>query len=68
VRDTRGRIPGPDGLRALSIAIVLYAHSTGTLHAPLRSIAVFGDLGVRVFFVISGFLITTLLRSEYEKY
>jgi peptidoglycan/LPS O-acetylase OafA/YrhL len=68
VRDTRGRIPGLDGLRALSIVIVLYAHSTGTLHAPLRSVAVFGDLGVRVFFVISGFLITTLLRAEYEKY
>jgi peptidoglycan/LPS O-acetylase OafA/YrhL len=68
VRDTRGRIPGLDGLRALSIAIVLYAHSTGTQHAPLPSVAVFGDLGVRVFFVISGFLITTLLRAEYEKY
>jgi peptidoglycan/LPS O-acetylase OafA/YrhL len=68
VRDTRGRIPGLDGLRAVSIAIVLWAHSTGTLHMPRLSIGVFGDLGVRTFFVISGFLITTLLRTEYEKY
>src|ERR1043165_1391056 len=35
---------------------------------PRLSIGVFGDLGVRTFFVISGFLITTLLRTEYEKY
>jgi peptidoglycan/LPS O-acetylase OafA/YrhL len=34
---------------------------------PLPHVAVFGDLGVRTFFVISGFLITTLLRSEHEK-
>jgi peptidoglycan/LPS O-acetylase OafA/YrhL len=69
VRETRGRIPGLDGLRAISIAIVLYTHSMGTLRMPwLPDIAVFHDLGVRTFFVISGFLITTLLRSEYEKH
>jgi peptidoglycan/LPS O-acetylase OafA/YrhL len=69
VRDTRGRIPGLDGLRAVSIAIVLFAHSQGTLHwPPVPTVSLFGDLGVRTFFVISGFLITTLLRAEFEKY
>jgi len=69
VRETRGRIPGLDGLRAISIVIVLYTHTISTPHATwLPDIAVFHDLGVRTFFVISGFLITTLLRAEYEKY
>jgi peptidoglycan/LPS O-acetylase OafA/YrhL len=68
MRDNRGRIPGLDGLRAVSILIVLYAHGLGTHGMPsLPQVKVFGDLGVRTFFVISGFLITTLLVGEYEK-
>jgi peptidoglycan/LPS O-acetylase OafA/YrhL len=68
VRDTRGRIPGLDGLRAISILIVLCAHSAGTPNWPSwLHVSVFGDLGVRTFFVISGFLITTLLLAEYGK-
>src|SRR5687767_8001969 len=50
-------LPGLDGLRALAVlAVVLY-------HAglPLRG----GFLGVEVFFVLSGFLITALLRTEW---
>jgi len=67
-RDTAGRIPGLDGLRAISIAVVLVAHSLGTRNLPgTPRLAVLADLGVRTFFVISGFLITTLLLSEYEK-
>jgi peptidoglycan/LPS O-acetylase OafA/YrhL len=62
------RIPSLDGLRAVSIALVLLAHLAGTRFFPLDSAAGsfwnFGDLGVRVFFVISGFLITGLLLSE----
>jgi peptidoglycan/LPS O-acetylase OafA/YrhL len=69
VRDTRGRIPGLDGLRAISILIVLCAHSAGTRHVPSwLQVSVFGDLGVRTFFVISGFLITTLLVAEHRKH
>jgi peptidoglycan/LPS O-acetylase OafA/YrhL len=68
LRDTRGRIPGLDGLRAISIAIVLFAHSNGARGLPhIPHTEVFGDLGVRTFFVISGFLITTLLVGEYQK-
>jgi peptidoglycan/LPS O-acetylase OafA/YrhL len=63
----KGRIPSLDGLRAFSIALVLLAHASGTRFAP--SFVAFrrdaGNLGVRIFFVISGFLITTLLLKEH---
>lgn len=49
-------IPSLDGLRAVSIAIVFVSHA-GFSSVP-------GGLGVSIFFVISGFLITTLLRVE----
>lgn len=53
------RIPSLDGLRAVSITLVMLYHVTGHgLFSPL------GNLGVRVFFVISGYLITGLLLQE----
>ena len=61
------RIPSLDGLRALSIVLVLYGHLRGTRNFSVPSLTVAGDyanVGVRVFFVISGFLITTLLLNE----
>ena len=65
-----GRIPSLDGLRALSISLVLLGHLAGTRNFP--SIPELGNwqlgnLGVRVFFVISGFLITTLLLEESDR-
>ncbi len=61
------RIPCLDGLRAISIAAVLVLHLSGSKHflstATVDPFAP-GDLGVRTFFVISGFLITTLLLKE----
>ena len=65
-----GRIPSLDGLRALSIALVLLAHLMGTQHfaaVPELGRWQLGNLGVRVFFVISGFLITTLLLEEMDR-
>jgi len=63
-----GRIPCLDGLRALSIFGVALAHVQGTRGFPewewLRTFGDLGNLGVRVFFVISGFLITHLLMQE----
>jgi len=63
-----GRIPSLDGIRAISIGLVIFSHLAGTHHFPVRW-SIFssdlGMLGVRVFFVISGFLITTLLLEEY---
>jgi peptidoglycan/LPS O-acetylase OafA/YrhL len=53
------RLPGLDGLRALAVTIVVLYHLTpGAL--------VGGYIGVDVFFVISGFLITGLLLREKE--
>jgi peptidoglycan/LPS O-acetylase OafA/YrhL len=63
-----GRIATLDGLRAIAIAFVLVAHASGTGMIPMSPAAhLCGDLGVRIFFVISGFLITTLLMRERAK-
>ena len=67
------RIPSLDGLRAIAISAVLLGHLAGmrgfpewtapVLASPRLNIAL---LGVRAFFVISGFLITGLLTNELE--
>ena len=65
---TERRIPSLDGLRAISITLVLVAHLAGTRNFPLSEATGnfwgLGEFGVRVFFVISGFLITGLLMQE----
>lgn len=68
------RIPSLDGLRALSIIAVLLGHMAGTRGFPSIATHVIrngsidmAELGVRVFFVISGFLITDLLMREQER-
>ena len=65
---TSERIPSLDGLRAVSIGLVLLAHLVGTRAFPLTvessRVLALGELGVHVFFVISGFLITRLLLDE----
>lgn len=60
-------VPGLDGLRGLAVvAVVLYhALDTSGLPAALRPSG--GFLGVEVFFVLSGFLITALLVGEHER-
>lgn len=66
------KIPSLDGLRALAVGFVLLGHLEGTRGFGSTGLRPFlGDyanLGVRVFFVISGFLITRLLIDEYERY
>lgn len=64
------RIPSLDSLRAVAIMMVIAQHlSSGHTIAMLDYLwrFQFGDLGVRIFFVISGFLITSLLRKEFRK-
>jgi peptidoglycan/LPS O-acetylase OafA/YrhL len=62
-------IPSLNGLRALSILMVISAHVNGwSLQQRIDPKFPFfffnGTLGVNIFFVISGFLITTLLVEE----
>jgi peptidoglycan/LPS O-acetylase OafA/YrhL len=56
-----GYMPGLDGLRALSILIVLMAHLGFEKIVP-------GGLGVTIFFFVSGFLITRILVGEQNKH
>src|SRR5438105_858055 len=68
-KDSPARIPTLDGLRAVSIVLVLFSHTLGTGVVPMLHHAhVFGSTGVRTFFVLSGFLITTLLVREHERH
>jgi peptidoglycan/LPS O-acetylase OafA/YrhL len=53
-------IPSLDGIRAVSFMLVFAAHAGLGAFLP-------ADLGVTMFFFLSGFLITTLMRIEFEK-
>lgn len=69
------RYPSLNGLRAFSVILVIVHHlnlknhiflnlSKITLLRPFISFLVDGHLGVNIFFVISGFLITSLMLQE----
>ena len=55
-----GHRPALDGVRAVAILAVLGVHDISETRIPTRG----GFLGVDVFFVLSGFLITSLLYEE----
>jgi peptidoglycan/LPS O-acetylase OafA/YrhL len=63
--DTTPYYPALDGLRAFSVLFVMYEHVT-ILRSPLSHFH--GWLGVDIFFVLSGFLITGLLAREERRY
>ncbi len=54
-------IPSLDGIRAISFFLVFFAH------AGLGATIMPGGFGVTIFFLLSGFLITTLLRMEFAR-
>jgi peptidoglycan/LPS O-acetylase OafA/YrhL len=73
-RSFSGRLPSLDGLRAAALFSVLLNHANGTLGFPRPVAAVldhplfgFSELGLKFFFIISGFMITLLLLREYEQ-
>lgn len=69
-RRLRSRLPALDGLRGLAVISVVWHNSTfgGFGHGPgagvLDFVSNLGWLGVQLFFVLSGFLITGILLDE----
>ncbi|MFO0613791.1 MAG: acyltransferase [Polyangiaceae bacterium] len=62
------KIPCLDGLRAVSILLVVLSHAAGTAGFPYKGHGNWmGHFGVRVFFIISGYLITRLLLEEHAE-
>lgn len=59
-RPATGIIPSLDGIRAVAVSLVFFAHSGLDKFIP-------GGLGVTIFFVLSGYLITTLMRIEHSQ-
>ena len=57
----RGRVPGLDGVRALAVLAVIAFH-LGMRMTPG------GFLGVDIFFVLSGYLITDLLVAQWTRH
>ena len=65
--------PSLDGWRAFAVLMVIFGHATGSSKAGSTynvwaDIFIYGNFGVRIFFLLSGFLITSLLIKEYQKW
>jgi len=57
VRARLGHVPALDGIRGIAVLLVVACHALAVAG---------GFLGVEIFFVLSGFLITTLLLEEWQ--
>jgi peptidoglycan/LPS O-acetylase OafA/YrhL len=62
-----GQIPCLNGLRAISILLVVICHLSHTPGSLPPFLSQIGGVGVEMFFVISGFLITLLLKREWNR-
>ena len=69
-----GRISEITGLRCLAVMMVVLGHAMHSLEGGysgwLYPLSFFsnGSQGVLIFFVLSGFLITTILQAEFKKH
>jgi len=65
------RLVSLDGLRAIAILAVVAGHLVGTPDYPVRDVTprvfAMAHMGVQVFFVLSGYLITTILMGAQER-
>lgn len=63
-----GRVPALDGVRGVAIGLVLLSHWMYQPWAPhaLAPWLTLGAWGVQIFFVLSGYLITSLLVQEWQ--
>jgi peptidoglycan/LPS O-acetylase OafA/YrhL len=73
VSKASSRLPSLDGWRGVAIIMVLLSHIVFAKDFPVEfrksvDFTFDGNLGVRFFFTISGFIITWLLLKEYQKY
>ena len=73
---TRFFLPALDGVRALAFLLVFFLHSLAQLSTAInlksfspfiQGVFEFGREGVPLFFVLSAFLVTTLLMKESER-
>jgi len=68
VSDKPSYIPGLDGVRGVAALMIMFLHIIPNYNSPahpflsvLRKVAIIGQCGVPLFFVLSGFLITRIL-------
>ncbi|MEL6906448.1 MAG: acyltransferase, partial [Planctomycetota bacterium] len=70
-RFQKGFVPELDGLRAFAVLAVLWSHlPAGALGSTVTALGeeyVVGNVGVDLFFVLSGFLITRILLVDRER-
>jgi peptidoglycan/LPS O-acetylase OafA/YrhL len=62
-----GRVPSLDGLRGATVIIVLVSHLEVIVPIPSLAVVPGGTVSLDSFFVLSGFLITSLMLREQQR-